>query len=532
MKKIVLLLIIFFTSGCYAQRTGIESLYGQISGVKLSPSGIPAIKGKVDETLYTLKIQYERGKENLFLEDITINFTPSSQTECIAVLSAANGGTGNLLYGSSKNIAIKTILKGRCLMVTGSNLINLNFSLKDNALLIKTFEIQNIELAFSDHRTIKIPPESGFVYRPAILLRAAGQDGADTYRIPGLATTNLNTLIAVYDIRYKSSRDLQGNIDVGMSRSTDGGQTWESKKKIMDMGEWGGKPNIENGIGDPCILVDNCTNTIWVAALWGHGKPGKSVWSSSGQGLTPEETGQFILVKSDDDGLNWSEPINITAQVKRPEWNLFFQGPGKGITMHNGTLVFPAQYKDENQVPWSTIIYSNDHGKTWRTGTGAKSNTTEAQVVELSDGSLMLNMRDDRNRKDKSDTNGRAISISHDSGKTWSVHPSSNSALPEPNCMGSLISAEVKINDQIQRVLFFSNPNNKTSRSNMTIKASLDRGLTWTGAYQTELNSADGFGYSCMTMVDEKTIGIVYEGVKELYFQKIAIADLLGKQVK
>ena len=144
----------------------------------------------------------------------------------------------------------------------------------------------------------------------------------------------------------------------------------------------------------------------------------------------------------------------------------------------------------------------------------------------------MLNMRDDRNRKDKSDTNGRAVSISHDLGNTWSVHPSSNSALPEPNCMASLISADLKINDQKRRVLFFSNPNNKTNRSNMTIKASLDGGVTWPGAYQTELNSSDGFGYSCLTLVDEKTIGIVYEGVKELYFQKIAIADLLGKLVK
>lgn len=72
----------------------------------------------------------------------------------------------------------------------------------------------------------------------------------------------------MYDNRYEKSSDLQGHVDVGMSRSTDGGQTWEPMKAIMDMGTFGGKPQNENGIGDPAILIDKKTNTIWVAALW------------------------------------------------------------------------------------------------------------------------------------------------------------------------------------------------------------------------------------------------------------------------
>jgi len=252
--------------------------------------------------------------------------------------------------------------------------------------------------------------------------------------------------------------------------------------------------------------------------------------------MKPEETGQLMLVKSTDDGQTWSAPINITKQIKDPAWQLLLQGPGRGICMKDGTIVFPFQFKadlgekaiDGHQyTPHSTIIYSKDGGETWTIGTGAKTNTTEAQVVELSDGSLMLNMRDDRNRKDKSETNGRAVTITKDLGKTWEIHPSSNSALPEPNCMASLIATDLTFDGADKRVLFFSNPNNKDHRTNMTIKASLDEGMTWPDAYQLELNETDGFGYSCMTMVNENTVGILYEGVKELYFQSVPVSDII-----
>lgn len=93
---------------------------------------------------------------------------------------------------------------------------------------------------------------------------------------------------------------------------------------------------------------------------------------SSKSGMTPEETGQFVLVKSEDDGLTWSEPINITSQIKNPKWRLFFNGPGMGISMKNGTLVFPAQYRDQNGVPHSTIVYSTDHGANWSVRTAQR----------------------------------------------------------------------------------------------------------------------------------------------------------------
>ena len=100
-----------------------------------------------------------------------------------------------------------------------------------------------------------------------IAIRKAGDDSVNSYRIPGITTTDKGTLLSVYDIRYNNSGDLPGNIDVGLSRSTDGGRTWEPMKIIMDMGA----PHENNGIGDPAIFFDPVTKKIWVAALWSKG---------------------------------------------------------------------------------------------------------------------------------------------------------------------------------------------------------------------------------------------------------------------
>src|SRR5690606_21118613 len=193
----------------------------------------------------------------------------------------------------------------------------------------------------------------------------------------------------------------------------------------------------------------------------------------------------------------------------------------------DGTLVFAAQYKDRDRIPHSTIVQSRDGGKTWTVGTGAKSETTEAQVVETAQGVLMLNMRDDRNRPNRKDSiNGRSVATSTDLGKTWIEHPTSRKALIEPNCMASLISYE---HPQKGKILFFSNPDSKVRRNHITIKTSFDLGMTWPEENQIELYEDGTYGYSSLTIVDDGHLGILYEGTKELYFQKIPLEDLIGR---
>lgn len=542
MNTLMVLILTLFSAVHCSKSNCIATDPAEVSNLQLIPARKPLIIGKSDVSAYELRIQFKAGSEKVFLKNAVVNFTPASQFDCIAVMSLASSGDTHSIFGTSQQVGMKTILSGSLLLNEGVNFFNLYITLQNQATLTSSFEVREIELTFSDNQTVRISPDSKFIYRSAILLRTAGQDQVNTYRIPGLITTNKGTLIAVYDSRYNNSKDLQEDIDIGMSRCTDGSKTWEPMKVIMDMGEYGGRPQRLNGTGDPCVLFDDKTNTIWVAALWMSGaSETQALWWASKPGMSPEETGQFMLVKSTDDGLTWSQPINITSQIKDPAWQLLLQGPGRGITMTDGTLVFPAQFKadlgakaiDGGQYTChSTIVYSKDQGKTWQIGTGAKSNTTEAQVVQLTNGSLMLNMRDDRNRADKGETNGRAVSVTTDFGKTWTTHPSSNLALPEPNCMASIISANLKINGKLQRVLFFSNPNSKTDRSHMTIKASLDEGLTWPAAYQVELNSEVGYGYSCLSLIDEDKIAILYEGTKNIIYQVVPVTDILSQSAK
>lgn len=358
--------------------------------------------------------------------------------------------------------------------------------------------------------------------RSFVVIHRQGDDNCHTFRIPGIGVTNNGTLLAVYDMRYRSRRDLQGHMDIGLSRSTDGGKNWSKPRPIMDMGKFGGLPEDQNGCSDPNILVDKATGEISVSAVWTHGKPGTHQWRGKGSepGLQLNQSSQFMMVRSSDDGKTWSTPENLTKKLKNPEWHLFAPAPGNGISMSNGTLVMPTAGRDKTGLPFSNFIWSKDHGKNWTVSLPARSNTTECAVAELSDSSLMLNIRDNRNRKDKSKTNGRAVSMTSDLGKTWSIHPSDHSSLPEPVCMASLISH--KLNDG-RTVLFFSNPNHKSKRKNMTVRMSLDDGMTW--PRQIVLDK-DGGAYSSLVMVNEATLGILYESSRaDLIFQTIGLNE-------
>ena len=521
---------------------------------------VPVLKGKSFNPLIRLKIEVPGNAPVLVSRfDFSLEGTTrlSDLTELMLYHVGQDSSLGSnlkmnnvYLVGRVPNPSKRTSISSSLSLQPGIHFFWLSGTLSESVDLLHEADASCTKIVFASH-TLHPPKESRNIRQKfGVALRQSKQDGVDTYRIPGLTTTKSGTLLAVYDMRRDKSRDLQGNIDIGLNRSTDGGQTWEPMRVVMDMGTWGGLPESFNGVSDACILSDDKTGTIFLAGLWMHGvldKNGKwiegltdssSAWNhqwrerGSQPGFDVKQTSQFLIVKSTDDGKTWSAPINITRMGKQEDWWLWAPGPGHGITLEDGTLVFPTQGRDKTGRPFSNITFSTDGGKNWVASAPADTgSTTESMAVQLSDGSIMLNMRANENRGRKGKDNGRAIAITRDLGKTWVAHPTTRHVLNEPVCMASLHKHMFSENGSMKSLLIFSNPNTESGRHHMTIKVSRDDGMTWPSQHWLLLDEWNSFGYSCLTSVDEDTIGILYEGSgAQMVFQKISLKEWLNKR--
>ena len=511
---------------------------------------IPLLVEREDNILFAVRCEAQQGE---IFDSLTVEFDASVDMRNVKSVKLYYGGIGNadaekqwwpvhyiprdtpgrtlraqpsysVLQSRVKRPSHRVTLTSGQRMTAGINYFWVSIELSRRTPLDARIAASVAGVSTDGHSTaVAMSPESCTERRVGVGVRHAGDDGAAAYRIPGLVTTVKGTLLGVYDVRRNNSADLQEKIDIGVSRSTDGGRTWQPMRRAMSFAGVNGLPDAQNGVGDPAILVDKVTGRVWIVAAWTHGLGNGRAWTCSGQGMAPEATGQLVMCYSDDDGRTWSKPQNVTPQVKDPSWYFLLQGPGRGITMHDGTLVFAAQYIDSERMPHATILWSRDRGETWHIGTGARSDTTESQVAEISDGVLMLNMRDNRG-------GSRAVSVTTDMGASWSEHPSNRSALQEPVCMASLLAVGADENVLGRDLLIFSNPNSTTRRNCITVKGSTDGGVTWPVKNGILLDTGDGWGYSCLTLVDPKTIGILYEGsAAHMTFQTVKIGELINE---
>ena len=309
---------------------------------------------------------------------------------------------------------------------SGSNRYNFTgdvdfFKLYDKALGERYLSEVTNETASTD-----LPLPEGALKTDPIGLFAPGELGSNNFRIPALYTTKDGTVLASIDVRKGGGHDAPNNIDTGIKRSTDGGETWDKGKIILDypgqssaidtsmvqdegtgrifllvthFAENYGFPNCQKGSGyvevegNRYLKLIGANNAVYTVRENGivYDNSGKATKYKvdSNQDLYEGETkvGNVLLknsplkvmgtsflslIYSDDDGETWSDPIDLNKQVKEDWMKFLGTGPGRGHQIkngdHAGRLVFPVYLTNEAGFQSSAVIYSDDKGATWEIG--------------------------------------------------------------------------------------------------------------------------------------------------------------------
>ncbi len=320
---------------------------------------------------------------------------------------------------------------------------------------------------------------------------AAGMDGYACYRCPTLVVSTQGTVLAFCEGRVNGHKD-EDDMDVVLKRSTDGGRTWGPLQVLAN----DGRNPCKNQC--PVVLPSGRILLVW---LWNK-------WIPSEKDRTTREV---FVMHSDDDGITWSKARSITASVYDKGWEWYGTGPCHGIVKqrepHKGRVVIPARHNAQRTRMFTHAIYSDDNGETWRIGGSVpRERTSEATAVELSNGELMFNCRNQYDRE-----NHRVVSISRDGGATF-TETWLEAQLVEPRgCQASLMFHSLNPRTGKGNILF-SNPANGEMRSDGTLKLSEDDGRTWIRAFRYAKKPAPNFtGYSDIAVMPDGSVGILYE---------------------
>ncbi len=329
-----------------------------------------------------------------------------------------------------------------------------------------------------------------------VIVFQGGQEGYATYRIPALVATGKGTLLAFAEGRVSMSDHAQNQLV--LKRSVDAGKTWLPLQVVAVDGN--------ASLNNPCVAVLDSGRIVLLYQRYPADRGEAKVLA----GITGEQTCLCFMTTSDDDGLKWSKPIDITPQVKRPTVATSIAGgPGIGIVLrhgkHAGRIVFPFNQQGPRGKYDLYSVFSDDGGKSWNFGDLASCDAAhrgnEVQCVELSDGRVMLNSRW------SSGKHVRKIAISDDGGQTWSA-VRDDAALPDSQCMASILRVSFPDKDT-KGIIVYSGPADKKSRTIGTIRLSEDDGQTW--PHSCIIQPGD-FAYSCLATMRESTIGCLYEG--------------------
>lgn len=347
----------------------------------------------------------------------------------------------------------------------------------------------------------------------------AGREGYASFRIPAVVRTDSGSLLAFCEGRVGSQEDF-GNIDVVLKRSGDGGRTWGPLQVVA-----------QNGVhlaGNPAPVVLDTGRILLVQVR----NAASATEDAIRRGTVSAANGRRIWVQhSDDDGLTWSAPREITGQVKKANWRWYATTPGHAVQMSTGRVVVPANHSlpptgtdngTEGKYNGGHCLLSDDRGQTWRIGyiddnTNGYVNVNETTVAELPDGRLYFNTRNDSPAPGT-----RADAYSLDGGQRL-VKP----FRPQAGLVGPVVECSV-LQLRTPDVLLFSGPADPGFRALMTVRRSHDGGITWQDAY-----TVDGLpaAYSDLVRVDDETVGLLYEtgdfsAYETITFRRIPVTAL------
>lgn len=382
-------------------------------------------------------------------------------------------------------------------LTTGGNTENMHFRVND---MMKT----TVGSCTAECRALEMMPTE-----PEVLFANGDEvEGVKSavYRIPAMCTAPNGDVVLACDARLEGGGDLNHAkpINIAVRRSSDGGKTWSApvfawRWKWADSEHWAGS--------DPSLVVDAEAKKIFLFC---------NVWESvKGAGVY-----RFFVQESSDNGRSWSDPREITNDIAVPGWGFgrhqndggfIFISSGSGIQTRDGTLLHTLVHVNDGNA----LFGSADHGKTWRVFGNPVKNGDECKVVELSDGSWMINSR--------WRGGGRQIHVSRNRGVTWESRY--DESLADPQCNAQVM--------RVGKVLLFSNCKSPNRRHNLFVRASLDDGKTWNEGISI---CPFGAAYSDMCVLPGKRLGVVYEGAGYATINfvslplKSIVVDMVGRQ--
>ncbi|WP_320781040.1 exo-alpha-sialidase [Streptomyces sp. CRN 30] len=339
-------------------------------------------------------------------------------------------------------------------------------------------------------------------FEQQVLFRAGADSGYACFRIPAVVRTTEGTLLAFAEGRVRDCGDAT-DIDLVVRRSTDGGRTWSPVRVVN---EGGGDTH-----GNPAPVVDRATGRVLLVETYNTGR-------TDGAGCAIPCDRAPHLQYSDDDGLTWSAPRDLTPEIRPPGWTSWYAtGPVHGVQLTGGdragrlVLGVNAETWRDGRVTahHAALVVSDDGGAHWRVGATDtwpvaddgtfRQKPSEVTLAERADGTLLVGGRE----QDGTDLGHRSQTVSEDGGDSFAGPFEAVPDLYTPQVQGALL----RLGDR----LLLSAPADPDRRRTMAVRSSWDGGATWDSVDRATVVTRDWSGYSDLVALDDTTVGLLYE---------------------